>query len=320
MSSFISFLINGISLGSVYAIIALGYTMVYGIAKMLNFAHGDVIMVGGYVVFVASSTYGLPIWLSIVLSVVVCTVLGITIERIAYKPLRGASSLSVLITAIGVSYFLQNAALIIFGADTKSFNSVVDFPSISLMGGKVIISDETIVTIVVCILVMVLLPSCGNRSARKAAAEAEATTLVQAGDKAPDFTVGMFDGSRVTLSDLRGKVVLLNFWATWCPPCREELARVQSDLIDRFAGRDFIFLPVSRGEARSAVETFRNQKGYDFPMGLDSAQSVYGLYATNFIPRNFLIDREGNVVQATIGYEPEEFDALIANIEKTLEK
>ena len=129
MSSFISFLINGISLGSVYAIIALGYTMVYGIAKMLNFAHGDVIMVGGYVVFVASSTYGLPIWLSIVLSVVVCTVLGITIERIAYKPLRGASSLSVLITAIGVSYFLQNAALIIFGADTKSFNSVVDFPS-----------------------------------------------------------------------------------------------------------------------------------------------------------------------------------------------
>ncbi|HIU87740.1 MAG TPA: branched-chain amino acid ABC transporter permease [Candidatus Avilachnospira avistercoris] len=164
MSSFISFLINGISLGSVYAIIALGYTMVYGIAKMLNFAHGDVIMVGGYVVFVASSTYGLPIWLSIVLSVVVCTVLGITIERIAYKPLRGASSLSVLITAIGVSYFLQNAALIIFGADTKSFNSVVDFPSISLMGGKVIISDETIVTIVVCILVMVLLTTFINKT------------------------------------------------------------------------------------------------------------------------------------------------------------
>lgn len=173
--------------------------------------------------------------------------------------------------------------------------------------------------IALIILVMVLLPSCGN-NARKAASEAEATTLVQVGDKAPDFTVGMFDGSRVTLSDLRGKVVLLNFWATWCPPCREELARVQSDLIDRFAGRDFIFLPVSRGEARSAVETFRNQKGYDFPMGLDSAQSVYGLYATNFIPRNFLIDREGNVVRATIGYEPEEFDALIANIEKTLEK
>ena len=164
MSSFISFLINGISLGSVYAIIALGYTMVYGIAKMLNFAHGDVIMVGGYVVFVATSTYGLPVWLSILLSVIVCTALGITIERIAYKPLRGASSLSVLITAIGVSYFLQNAALIIFGADTKSFNSVVDFPSISLMGGKVIISDETIVTIAVCILVMLLLTAFINKT------------------------------------------------------------------------------------------------------------------------------------------------------------
>ena len=174
--------------------------------------------------------------------------------------------------------------------------------------------------IALIILVMVLLPSCGHRSARKAAAEAEATTLVPAGDTAPDFNVGLCDGSGVTPTDRRGRGVLLNFWATWCPPCREELARVQSDVIDRFAGRDFIFLPVSRGEARSAVETFRNQKGYDFPMGLDSAQSVYGLYATNFIPRNFLIDREGNVVQATIGYEPEEFDALIANIEKTLEK
>lgn len=173
--------------------------------------------------------------------------------------------------------------------------------------------------IALIIVVMVLLPSCGN-NARKAASEAEATTLVQVGDKAPDFTVGMFDGSRVTLSDLRGKVVLLNFWATWCPPCREELARVQSDVIDRFAGRDFIFLPVSRGESRSTVESFRSQKGYEFPMGLDSAQSVYGLYASNFIPRNFLIDKEGNIVQITIGYEPEEFDALIADIEKTLEK
>ena len=166
---------------------------------------------------------------------------------------------------------------------------------------------------------MLLLPSCGN-NARKAVSEEEAATLVQVGDKAPDFTVGMFDGSRVALSDLRGKVVLLNFWATWCPPCREELARVQSDVIDRFAGRDFIFLPVSRGEARSTVGSFRSQKGYEFPMGLDSTQSVYGLYASNFIPRNFLIDKEGNIVKLTIGYEPEEFDALIADIEKTLEK
>ena len=97
--SFVSYLINGISLGSVYAIIALGYTMVYGIAKMLNFAHGDVIMVGGYVVFTVVSTMGLSPVLGIVLSVIICTVLGVTIEKIAYKPLRGASPLAVLITA-----------------------------------------------------------------------------------------------------------------------------------------------------------------------------------------------------------------------------
>ena len=164
MSSFISFLINGISLGSVYAIIALGYTMVYGIAKMLNFAHGDVIMVGGYVVFLATSILGLPAWAAILMAVVVCTLLGITIERIAYKPLRGASSLSVLITAIGVSYFLQNAALILFGADTKSFNSVVNLPSLKLMDGAITISDETLITIVVCILVMVLLTTFINKT------------------------------------------------------------------------------------------------------------------------------------------------------------
>ena len=164
MSSFISFLINGISLGSVYAIIALGYTMVYGIAKMLNFAHGDVIMVGGYVVFLATSILDLPAWAAILMAVVVCTLLGITIERIAYKPLRGASSLSVLITAIGVSYFLQNAALILFGADTKSFNSVVNLPSLKLMDGAITISDETLVTIVVCILVMVLLTTFINKT------------------------------------------------------------------------------------------------------------------------------------------------------------
>ena len=118
--SFISYLINGISLGSVYAIIALGYTMVYGIAKMLNFAHGDVIMVGGFAVFTIVSTLGLPPVLGILVAVVICTALGMLIERVAYKPLRNASSpLAVLITAIGVSYLLQNVALLIFG-DRKS--------------------------------------------------------------------------------------------------------------------------------------------------------------------------------------------------------
>ncbi len=137
---FINYLINGISLGSVYAIIALGYTMVYGIAKMLNFAHGDVIMIGSYVVFVTVSTMGLPPMAGVLLAVAVCTLLGMTIERIAYKPLRGASPLAVLITAIGVSYLLQNVALLIFGADTKSFTSVVTLPAIKLAGGEMTIT------------------------------------------------------------------------------------------------------------------------------------------------------------------------------------
>ena len=164
MSSFLTYLINGISLGSVYAIIALGYTMVYGIAKMLNFAHGDVIMVGGYTVFVVCSTMGMPPFVGILAAVIVCTVLGVTIERIAYKPLREASSLSVLITAIGVSYFLQNAALIIFGADTKSFQSVIHVPSLSLMGGQVTVSGETLVTILSCAVILLALTTFINRT------------------------------------------------------------------------------------------------------------------------------------------------------------
>ena len=161
---FINYLINGISLGSVYAIIALGYTMVYGIAKMLNFAHGDVIMIGSYVVFVTVSTMGLPPMEGVLLAVAVCTLLGMTIERIAYKPLRGASPLAVLITAIGVSYLLQNVALLIFGADTKSFTSVVTLPAIKLAGGEMTITGETIVTILSCIIIMIGLTAFINKS------------------------------------------------------------------------------------------------------------------------------------------------------------
>lgn len=153
--NFISYLINGISLGSVYAIIALGYTMVYGIAKMLNFAHGDVIMIGGYTVFTVVSTMGLSPWLGILLSIVVCTVLGVVLEKVAYKPLRQASPLAVLITAIGVSYLLQNVALLLFTANPKAFTSVVNVPAIKLADGKLTISGVTIVTILACIVIMV---------------------------------------------------------------------------------------------------------------------------------------------------------------------
>ncbi len=163
--SFLSYLINGISLGSVYAIIALGYTMVYGIAKMLNFAHGDVIMVGGYVVLISSTSLGCPPLLGVLIAVIFCTVLGVVIERVAYRPLRNASSsLAVLITAIGVSYLLQNLALLIFGANTKSFHSVVTVPAITLADGKMTISGETIVTILSCIVIMVVLTLFINRT------------------------------------------------------------------------------------------------------------------------------------------------------------
>ena len=155
--SFLSYLINDISLGSIYALIALGYTMVYGIAKMLNFAHGDVIMIGGFVAYTVMSTWGMNPWLGIAAAIVVCTLLGMLIERVAYKPLRQATSLAVLITAIGVSYFLQNVALLIFGSAPKSFTSVVTVPDLHLAGGALSISGETIVTIGVSLVIMVAL-------------------------------------------------------------------------------------------------------------------------------------------------------------------
>lgn len=156
--SFITYLINGISLGSVYALIALGYTMVYGIAKMLNFAHGDVIMVGGFTCYTICSTMGMHPVLGVLISIIVCTLLGIVIEKIAYKPLRQAASpLAVLITAIGVSYLLQNLALLIFGANSKSFTSVVNIEPIRLADGRITINGVTVVTIVVCIIIMAAL-------------------------------------------------------------------------------------------------------------------------------------------------------------------
>ena len=161
---FLSYLINGISLGSVYAIIALGYTMVYGIAKMLNFAHGDVIMVGAYISFCVTQYLGMPAIVSIVAAMFVCTVLGMLIERLAYKPLREAPNLAVLITAIGVSYLLQNSAQLIWGSNPKSFNSLVNIGSIRLFDGALLISDEAIVTVLCCIIIMVALTMFTSRT------------------------------------------------------------------------------------------------------------------------------------------------------------
>ena len=161
---FLSYLVSGISLGSIYALIALGYTMVYGIAKMLNFAHGDVIMVGAFVIYTVSTTWGLPPVVGVLISIVFCTIFGMLIEKVAYKPLRKASSLAVLITAIGVSYFLQNAALLIFGSSTKSFTSVVSIPALRLFNGELVISGETIATIAVSVIIMIALTLFINKT------------------------------------------------------------------------------------------------------------------------------------------------------------
>ena len=164
--TFVSNLINGISLGAVYAIIALGYTMVYGIAKMLNFAHGDVIMVGAYISFCTTTYLHLPPIVSVLFAMIVCTLLGILIEDLAYKPLRKASSLAVLITAIGVSYFLQNAALLIWGSAPKTFSSIVPLSSLSLFDGGLIVTAESIVTVCACVLIMIFLPLFTKKSRR----------------------------------------------------------------------------------------------------------------------------------------------------------
>ena len=161
MTIFLRTFISGLNLGSIYALIALGYSMVYGIAKMLNFAHGDIIMVGGYAAFCAGTYLGWPVPLAILFSMMICTILGIVIEKLAYKPLRNATSLAVLITAIGVSYLLQNLALLIWTSNPKAFPNMVNFiPSIVLgknSDNPITISSATIVTIAASIIIMVAL-------------------------------------------------------------------------------------------------------------------------------------------------------------------
>ena len=148
----------------------------------------------------------------------------------------------------------------------------------------------------------------------------EQATIVKDGQKAPNFEVEMFDGSTIKLSDLKGKVVLLNFWATWCPPCRAELARVEKDIIEKFKGKPFVFIPVSRGEKRATVAAFREKMGYTFPMGLDPEGRIYDEYAETYIPRNFLIGKDGKVVKASVGYDEAEFAELVNLIEKEIKK
>ena len=162
-----------------------------------------------------------------------------------------------------------------------------------------------LVALVVAIIFWPVETTAAPRSIATQQDDIEKTTLIHAGDVAPDFTVQMLDGSRITLSDLRGKVVLINFWATWCPPCRQEMSHLQKDVIDRFAGKDVVVLPISRGEERKTVENFLDKMGYTFPVGLDGDQSIYKKYASNYIPRSVVVGKDGKVVYVGVGYDEE---------------
>ena len=142
---------------------------------------------------------------------------------------------------------------------------------------------------------------------------------VKIGDKVPDFTVKMFDGTTINIKNLQGKVVLLDFWATWCPPCRQEFTRVEKEIIERFKNDDFVFLPISRGENYEALKKFRETTGYTFPMGMDSNRKIFSKFADQSIPRCYLIDKSGKIVKIDIGYTEEQFNQLIEEIEKVLE-
>ena len=257
--SFLSYLINGISLGSVYAIIALGYTMVYGIARMLNFAHGDIIMVGGFTVFTIVTTMGGSPVVGILASVVVCTVLGVTIERVAYRPLRDASPLAVLITAIGVSYLLQNVALLIFGSNARQFTSVITVPALKLAGGKLSISSVTIVTILSCIVIMAALMTSVIDNSTKVAEYIQVCRQMGIAVLPPNVNDG-YAGFSVSGKDIRyGLSAIKSIGRPVIDALvqeRTENGRFKSlkDFIDRMSGREM---------NRRAVENFIKGGAFD---------------------------------------------------------
>ena len=148
--------------------------------------------------------------------------------------------------------------------------------------------------------------------------EIEATTLIKVGQVAPDFSVEMLDGRTIKLSELRGKVVMLCFWATWCPPCRQEMAHLQEGVIDHFAGKDLVVLPISRGEKREVVEKFITDHGYTCGVGLDPERAIYDQYASNFVPRTFIINKRGKVTYRVAGYDEATAEAVNAAIAKAL--
>ncbi len=182
---------------------------------------------------------------------------------------------------------------------------------------KMILSRKAYIAATLVALLSIAVPSTVAAQGTKTD-DIAASTIMKQGDTAPDFTVSTLDGKKTSLSELKGKVVLVNFWATWCPPCREELKHVQKEIIDRFKGKDFVFMPISRGEKPSVVEAFLSKTGYTFTVYVDPKQEVFKLFATNYIPRNFLIGKDGKVKYVSVGYDAEEFAKLIEAVEREL--
>jgi peroxiredoxin len=190
-------------------------------------------------------------------------------------------------------------------------------------GSALILSLLLVVLIAITAYIIITLPSEEAQAAEGSVAtlvedepnDLAETTLINAGDIAPDFTVEMLDGSKVTLSALQGKPTLLIFWATWCPPCRLELSKLQEHIIDRY-GDKINVLPISRGEERAKVEEYISKMGYTFVVGLDGDQSIYRKYATNYIPRCFVIDANGKVLYSGVGYD----EAIAQEVEQNIEK
>ena len=190
-------------------------------------------------------------------------------------------------------------------------------------GSALMLGIMLVVLIAITAYIIITLPSEEAQAAEGSVAtlvedepdDLAETTLINAGDMAPDFTVEMLDGSKVTLSALQGKPTLLIFWATWCPPCRLELSKLQEHIIDRY-GDKINVLPISRGEERAKVEEYISKMGYTFAVGLDGDQSIYRKYATNYIPRCFVIDAKGKVLYSGVGYD----EAIAKEVEQNIEK
>ena len=190
-------------------------------------------------------------------------------------------------------------------------------------GSALMLGIMLVVLIAITAYIIITLPSEEAQAAEGSVAtlvedepdDLAETTLINAGDVAPDFTVEMLDGSKVTLAALQGKPTLLIFWATWCPPCRLELSKLQEHIIDRY-GDKINVLPISRGEERAKVEEYISKMGYTFAVGLDGDQSIYRKYATNYIPRCFVIDAKGKVLYSGVGYD----EAIAKEVEQNIEK